>query len=54
MENLFDNQELPKLVINSFILVTLMFDSGVILQGEIGDNYSKGFKEWCTETKLVE
>ena len=30
-ENLFNNQELYKLVIISFILMTLMFDSGVIL-----------------------
>ena len=30
-ENLFKNQELYKLVIISLILVTLMFDSGVIL-----------------------
>ena len=31
----FKNQELYKLVIVSLILVTLMFDSGVILLGEI-------------------
>ena len=31
----FKNQELYKLVIISLILVTLMFDSGVILLGEI-------------------
>ena len=30
-ENLFNNQEIYKLVIISFILMTLMFDSGVIL-----------------------
>ena len=30
-ENLFKNQELYKLVIISFILMTLMFDSGVML-----------------------
>ena len=34
-ENLFDNQELLKLVIISFILVTSTFDSWVILWGEI-------------------
>ena len=34
-ENLFKNQELYKLLIISLILVTLMFDSGVILWGEI-------------------
>ena len=35
MENLFNNQELLYLVITSFIPITSMFDSGVILQGEI-------------------
>ena len=35
MENLFNNQELLEFVIVSFLLVTLMFDSGVILWGEI-------------------
>ena len=34
-ENLFNNQELLQLVIISFISVTLLFDSGVILLGEI-------------------
>ena len=34
-ENLFNNQELLLLVVISFILVPLIFDSGVILQGEI-------------------
>ena len=34
-ENLFNNQEVLQLIIISFILVTLMFDSGVILKGEI-------------------
>ena len=33
--NLFNNQELLKLVIIFFILMTLMYDSGVILWGEI-------------------
>ena len=33
--NVLKNQELYKLVIISLILVTLMFDSGVILWGEI-------------------
>ena len=33
-ENLFNNQELLLLVVISFILVPLIFDSGVILQGE--------------------
>ena len=31
MENLFANQNVPSLVIISFILMTFMFDSGVIL-----------------------
>ena len=35
MENLFNNQELLEFVIISFLLVTLMFDSGLILWGEI-------------------
>ena len=34
-ENLFKDQELYELVITSLILMTLMFDSGVILWGEI-------------------
>ena len=34
-ENLFNNQEFHELVIISFILMTLMFDSGVIFYGEI-------------------
>ena len=34
-ENVSHNQELLELVIISFILVTLMFDLGVILWGEI-------------------
>ena len=33
-ENLFKNQEPYELLIISLILVTLMFDSGVILYGE--------------------
>ena len=31
----FNNQEVLQLIIISFILVTLMFDSGAILKGEI-------------------
>ena len=34
-ENLFNNQEVLQLTIISFILMTSMFDSGVILKGEI-------------------
>ena len=34
-ENLFNNQEVLQLIIISFILMTLMCDSGVILNGEI-------------------
>ena len=33
-ENLFNNQEVLQLIIISFILMTLIFDSGVILKGE--------------------
>ena len=35
MENLFNDQDLPELVIISFILVTLVCDSGAVLQGEV-------------------
>ena len=35
MENLSDSQELLQSLISSFILLTLMFDSGVIWLGEI-------------------
>ena len=35
MENLFKTQEFYKLLVISLILVTLMFDSGVILKREI-------------------
>ena len=34
-ENLFNNQEVLRFIIIAFILKTLMFDSGVILKGEI-------------------
>ena len=34
-ENLFNNQEVPQFIIIAFILMTLMFDSGEILKGEI-------------------
>ena len=34
-ENLFANQKVPSLVIISFIFMILMWDSGVILLGEI-------------------
>ena len=34
-ENLFKNQEPPLLVIISFVLMTLLYDSGMILLGEI-------------------
>ena len=39
-ENLFKNQELYKLVIISLILVTLMFDSGVILKEKLKAGHS--------------
>ena len=35
MENLLNNQELLELVIISYILMTSLFDLGLILQGEI-------------------
>ena len=34
-ENLFNNQEVLRLIIVFFILMTIMFDSGMILKGEI-------------------
>ena len=34
-ENLFNNQGVLQLIIISFILMTLMFDSGMILKREI-------------------
>ena len=34
-ENLFNNQKVLQLIIISFILMTLMFDSGMILKGKI-------------------
>ena len=43
-ENLFDNQELLKLVIISFILVTSTFNSWVILWGEIRSQSLSGFE----------
>ena len=33
--NLFKNQEVLQLIIIFFILMTIMFDSGMILKGEI-------------------
>ena len=54
--NFFNNQELLWLVIISFVLVTLMFDSGGILLGEIrcwsllgvkGLIEIKCFREWA-------
>ena len=43
-ENLFVNQKVSSLVIISFILTTLMCDSGVILLGEIRCWSLSGFK----------
>ena len=34
-ENLLNNQEVLQFIIIAFILLTLMFDLGVILEGEI-------------------
>ena len=39
-ENLFNNQELPKLLIISFILVTLMCDLGVISMEKLNAGHS--------------
>ena len=39
-ENLFNNQELMKLVIICFLLVILMFDSGVICVEKLNASYS--------------
>ena len=38
IENLFKNQEVLQFIIIAFILITLMFDLGVILKGEIIDS----------------
>ena len=43
-ENLFDNQEVLQLITISFILITLMFDLGVILKGEIRCKLLSGIK----------
>ena len=42
-ENLFNNQEVLQFIITAFILITLKFDSGVILKGEMRG--IKGLKE---------
>ena len=39
---MFNNQEVPQFIIIAFILITLTFDSGAILRGEIG--YYQGLK----------
>ena len=43
-ENLLNNQELLNIVIISFTLMTLMFELGVILLGEIRCLSLRGFK----------
>ena len=43
-ENLFVNQELINLVITAFILMTFMFDSRVLLQGEISSKLPLGVR----------
>ena len=43
-ENLFDNQEVLQLITISFILITLLFDLGVILKGEIRCKLLSGVK----------
>ena len=47
-ENLFNNQEVLQLIIISFILMTLMCDSGVILKGEIRCQSLSGIKVLLT------
>ena len=44
MENLFNNQEVLQFIIISCILITLMFDSGVMLKGEIRCKSLSGIK----------
>ena len=39
---MFNNQEVPQFIIIAFILITLTFDSGAILRGEI--SYYQGLK----------
>ena len=43
-ENLLNNQEVLQLIIISFILMTLMFDSGVILNGELDVSHPQEWK----------
>ena len=40
MKNLFNNQELLWLMINSFILMTFMFDSGMICNENLDASHS--------------
>ena len=44
MENLFNNQEVLQFIIISCILITLMFDTGLILKGEIRCKLLSGIK----------
>ena len=53
-ENLPENQELPKLVIISFILMTLVFDSKVILHGEIRCQSLLGVKGFITGLSVMD
>ena len=54
-ENLFNHQELFQLVIISYTFMTLMFDSGVILLGEIRCLSFLGVKELTfTTTKKTD
>ena len=57
-ENLFNNQEVLQLIIISFILMTLMLDSWMILKGEIKCQSLLGIKglkgsKWYLELILV-
>ena len=53
MENLSNNQELLQSLISSFILLTLMFDSGGIWQGEIRCQSLLGVKLLNTWSFLI-
>ena len=43
-ENLFNNQEFLQLIVISFVLVTWMFDSEVILKDKLNACHSQGLK----------
>ena len=53
-EDLFNNQELLKLVTIFFILVNLLFDLGVLFRGEIRDLISPRFSHTRPCLSLLE